>query len=590
MPIRIFALVLALIIHGAAGPGLAQDEEELQRLVEEGELEEADLQQIPGTDLRGLGQDLVSGKVRLPSGEKVEKLRISQDREVDPETYVVGPGDVMQLYIWGEFDLSYMLQVDPVGNVIIPTVGAFEVSGMFLAEVKERILAVSRGKYPGVDITLTLASMRFFTAYVTGAVLQEGSFTIHPTTRVSDLIERAGGYTDELRGTTFQDEVGGKQVTRVRQIIDQTTGRRSIKLIHLDGRVDLVDLDMFLSTGDIAHNPYVRMGDVVHVGFRDAAVFIFGAVNREGEQEYRPGDTIDDLVNLARGLRLEAPLVRAELWRFREGTEEAEVIELGSNEEGKAGLVYEDIRDVPLKPNDMIFIRARTQWQLMPTTMVIGQVKYRGRYRIYPGITRIKDAVTMAGGLTEEASLIGAKVIRTKMRTQIDPELQRLRSLRAVTGLADMSDEDRAYLKTKGREEKGRVAVDFERLFLEDDEEQNITLEGGDVIFIPARRRTVSVSGQVKKPGLIDYEPERNARFYLEKAGGYTYDADKGGARLIRARTAIREELDDDQLIEVGDEIWVPQKERVNYWEFTQATMRTIAETLTLVVLVRSFQ
>ena len=236
-----------------------------------------ELQQILGADLPGQGEDLVSGKIRLPSGEEVEKLRISQDREVDPETYVVGPGDVMQLYIWGEFDLSYMLQVDPVGNVIIPTIGAFEVSGMVLSDVREQILAVARNKYPGVDITMTLASMRFFTAYVTGAVLQEGSFTVHPTTRVSDMIERAGGFTDELRGTTFRDEVGGKQVTRVRQIVAQTTGRRSIKLIHPDGRVDLVDLDMFLSTGDIAHNPYVRMGDVVHVGYRDASVFIFGA-------------------------------------------------------------------------------------------------------------------------------------------------------------------------------------------------------------------------------------------------------------------------------------------------------------------------
>ena len=590
MPIRIFALAFALVLPMSAGPGLAQDEEELQRLVEEGELEEAELQKIPGAELPGPGQDLVSGKIRLPSGEEVEKLRISQDREVDPETYIVGPADVMQLYIWGEFDLSYMLQVDPLGNVIVPTIGAFEVSGMFLADAKERILAAARSKYPGVDITLTLASMRFFTAYVTGAVLQEGSYTVHPTTRVSDMIERAGGFTDELRGTTFRDEVGGKQVTRVRQIVDQTTGRRSIKLIHRDGTSDFVDLDMFLSTGDISNNPYVRMGDVVHVSYRDKAVFIFGAVNQEGEMEYRSGDTLDDLVNLAKGLRREAPLIRVELWRFREGSEDVDFIELGSNEEGKDGFVYEDISDFPLQPNDMVFIRSRARWQQRPTAMVYGEVQYQGRYRIFPGITRIKDVVEMAGGLKEEASLIGAKVIRTKMRTRIDPELERLRTLRAVTGLADMSDEDKAYLKTKGREEKGRAAVDFERLFTEDDQEQNILLESGDVIFIPGRRRTISVSGQVKKPGLIDFEPERQVRYYLEKAGGYTYDADKGGARLIRARTSIREELDNDLLVEIGDEIWVPQKERVNYWEFTQATMRTVAEALTLVVLVRSFQ
>ena len=75
----------------------------------------------------------------------------------------------------------------------------------------------------------------------------------------------------------------------------------------------------------------------------------------------------------------------------------------------------------------------------------------------------------------------------------------------------------------------------------------------------------------------------------MEKAGGFTYDANKEGSRLIRARTGLRVELENDQFVEAGDEIWVPQKERVNYWEFTQSTMRTIAETLTLVVLVRSF-
>ena len=587
---RILSLALALILQGLTGPALAQDDEELQRMVEEGELEEAELQQIQGTDLPGLGEDLVSGKIRLPTGEEVEKLRISQDREVDPETYIVGPGDALQLYVWGEFDISYMVQVDPVGTALVPTVGAFDVSGLSLAEAKRRILAAAEEKYPGVEITLTLASMRFFTAYVTGAVLDEGSFVIHPTTRVSDLIELAGGFIDELRGTTFEDEVGGKKVTRVRQIIEQTTSRRSIQVIHRDGSAEIVDLDMFLSTGDMAHNPYVRMGDVVHVRYRDSAMYIFGAVNQEGEQEYRPGDTIQDLVNLAKGLRRDAPLIKAELWRFEEGTEEAAAIELGSNEPGKAGFRYEDIRHVELKPNDMVFIRARAQWQLMPTAVVFGEVRYRGRYRIVPGVTRLKDAVALAGGLTERASLVGSKVIRTKMRTQIDPELERLQSLRRVTGLADMSDEDRAYLRTKGREERGRASVDFDRLFREDDEEQNILLESGDVVFIPPKRRTVSVSGEVRKPGMVDYVSASEVRYYLEKAGGYSFDADKGAARLIRARTGIREKLENDLPVEPGDEIWVPQKERVKLWEATQSIMRTIAETLTLVVLVRSLQ
>ena len=584
---RIFALIIAG--YWAATPVLAQSDEELQDLVEESEQEEEELQRIPGADLPGMGDDLVSGKLRLPSGEEVEKLRISQDREIDPATYIVGPGDVIQLYIWGEFDLSYMLQIDPEGNVLIPTVGAFEVSGQTLAEAKERIFTAARDKYPGVDVSITLASMRFFTAYLTGAVLREGSHTIHPTMRVSDLIERAGGFLDELRSSSFEEEVAGKTVTRVRQIIKKATARRTIRITHIDGSTDLVDLSMFLATGNIELNPYIRMGDVVHVGFRNQVTYVFGAVNQEGRFEFVPGDTIEDLVALARGLRLDAPLVKAELWRFRDGTEEAQVIDLGDNTVLGHEFSYENIRHTPLEPNDMVFFRARSLWQQMPTTLVYGEVKYRGRYRIVPGVTRVRDIVELAGGMSEDASLIGAKVIRSKMRARKDPELARLQSLRKVTGLADMEREDKAYLKTKGREEKGRASVDFERLFLDGDEEQNILLESGDVVFIPTRQRTISVSGQVQKPGLIDFEPDRSVGYYMEKAGGFTYDANKDGSRLIRARTGLRVELENDQFVEAGDEIWVPQKERVNYWEFTQSTMRTIAETLTLVVLVRSF-
>ena len=143
-------------------------------------------------------------------------------------------------------------------------------------------------------------------------------------------------------------------------------------------------------------------------------------------------------------------------------------------------------------------------------------------------------------------------------------------------------------MKTKAREDKARVAIDFERLYLGNDDSQNILLESGDVIFIPAIRRTISMSGQVEKPGLIDYEEGRTVSYYLELAGGLTYDAQKSGARLIRSRTGLREELEGDLLVEAGDEIWVPQKERVNVWEFTQSTIRTVMEALTLLILVKS--
>ena len=590
MRLRMLTGAFALFFAGLAlAPTAWAQENELQSLVEDSAQDQAELNNIPGANIPGLDNNIISGRMRMPSGEEVEKLRISQDLEVNPDVYIVGPGDVLQLYIWGEFDLSYMLQVDPEGNVLIPTVGAFHVSDKTLSVVKQYIYDAAQEKYPGVDISISLASMRFFTAYVTGAVIREGSFIIHPTTRVSDLIERSGGFLDELQATTVEEDANGNKVTRVRQIKNRPTGRRTIKLIHRDNSVDNVDLEMFNSTGDVIHNPYVRMGDVVNVGFRNESAFVFGAVNVEGEQEFREGDTVDDLVALAKGLRTDAPLVMAELWRFESGTENVIKIPLGNNQIVGQEFTYEDIKGTPVHPNDMVFIRARSLWQQMPTVVVYGEVKYRGRFRIVQGQTRLRDIIDgAAGGLTPNASLIASKVIRTKMRNQVDPELDRLQKLAEVSGLTDMSPEDKAYLKTKGREEKGRAAVDFERLYKHGDERQDILLESGDVIYIPTVRGTISASGQLQKPGLIDFEEGRTVRYYLNQAGGYSYGADKGGARLIRARTGVREKLKDNLVVEAGDELWVPEKERVNIWAFTQSTMRTVAETLTLIILIRS--
>ena len=77
-------------------------------------------------------------------------------------------------------------------------------------------------------------------------------------------------------------------------------------------------------------------------------------------------------------------------------------------------------------------------------------------------------------------------------------------------------------------------------------------------------------------------------RYYITKAGGYLYDADKRNARLVRARTGVREKLKDNLIVEVGDEIWVPQKERINYWVFFQETVGTAARVLALVIAVQT--
>ncbi|NKB68030.1 MAG: hypothetical protein GKR89_13295 [Candidatus Latescibacteria bacterium] len=578
------------------------DDEELEELLQEAEEEEQSLRQILDTGLPTPGEEARNGRFSLPSSERTERLRISQDREVDPDTYIVGPGDVFILYIWGELDIPYELVVDPEGHVHIPTIGLHYISQKTLAEAKQDLIAAAGAKYPGARITVTLSSLRFFTVFLTGAVQSKGSIIVHPVTRVSDLIERAG-----LVGLYETPSSDNQRSRRRRQSEPKKpAGERTIKLIHRDASVDTVDLAMFLATGDVRYNPYVRMGDILHADFQQAEIFAYGAVFSEGPWEHRADDTVGSLLILAGGLQPQALLEESEIWRSRADGLSPEVIPLANYAPSGRPVTLEDVRDIPLEAQDMLFIRSVPNWKETPTVSLYGAVKFSGRYRIVEGRTNLSEIILRAGGFTEKAALAKSRLIRSKYRAVKDPELIRLQELSKVSGLADMNPEDRAYLKTKGRQDRGRVAidfqrligdvelteentVDFQRLFEEGDQNQDIALEGGDVIFIPERLGTVSLSGQLTNPGLIDFKPGLTVEYYLEQAGGFGFNANKDGARLIQARTGQRIPLDRKAGVLEGDEIWVPENEYRDWWEFTRDTMRTIAETLTLVVLVRSF-
>ncbi len=579
----LFVIALAGLLAGPGATGIyAQEpnEVELERLVGEGEAEQDELEQLE-TDVQGIEEEEgVMGKVRLPRGEDAPQMMITQDRPITPAEYIIGPGDVMQLYIWGEFDISYKLLVDPEGRILIPTVGDFGVSGQTLASVREQVYEAAKEKYAAVEMTLNLESMRFFTVYITGAVTHEGALAIHPTKRLSDAIDLAGGFIDELRGHIGEQISGGKEVTRVRRLQGRPTARRAIILSHEDATVDTVDLTMYLSTGDLKHNPYLSMGDRIHVTYRKDTVSIFGPWYREGQQEYRPGDTIGDIVTLVNGRRADAPIEYVEVWRWREGLEEYEIIPLAGSIGSGADIPLEEFADFPLEPWDQVYCRTPHEWRYGPRVTIYGEVHYNGNYRIDPGETTLADIVRLAGGFTEDAYLELATVTSDRFK-YTDPEMVRVKQLRRVTKLRP---EESSYLTSKSLERRGNIVVDFVRLFEENDESQNVILNGGDEIQIPKKRPVVKLTGAFEKPGLITHVPGQGIDHYLAMAGGFARLADRGEARLIRADTGIRYEFDDDLRVQESDEIWVPVEPYRDWWDITVKTANVVSTSLTMIV------
>ena len=209
------------------------------------------------------------------------------DRVIDRETYRLGPGDELLLGQWGEMNDSHTLVVTPEGRLLVPSVGPFDVDGLTIVEAERRIIEGSGEAYGNTRLTLDLAKLRTFRVHVTGYVAQPGAYVATMADRVSDVVARAQGAT-------------------------RNASLRGINVTHRGGEVVVADLVRYSLAGDLTKNQPVEMGDVINVPAREDSIGIHGAVANPGYVEYRPGDTIRDLIEMSGGVQRGAILSRTE--------------------------------------------------------------------------------------------------------------------------------------------------------------------------------------------------------------------------------------------------------------------------------------
>lgn len=515
----------------------------------------------PADELSGLGYPSLRVKeeeaaIPFAVPKAKEEAELGLDKRVDPEEYVVGPRDKLTVYIWGQLDQPFVLDVTPEGTVFFPTVGVLDVSGHTLADVKRMLIEKARAFYQERDISVVLSVLRSFRVFVTGMVDNPGTYRASAVDRVSDVIENAGG----LAGAGYS--------------------MRNIAVTHSDGTTTLADISWFFQTGSVEYNPYVRMGDIIHVPPRQSVVDIFGAVHSPGAREFRKGDTVATILSLAGGVLENAYLAKVEVVRFCADGTTTQQVSLDLSEPARA----DSCAQFPLMPDDCVFVRSHTEWHVKRRATIMGEVKYPGAYLVERDATRLRDVVQQAGGFTQEASLEEAQVVRRRVHSEVDPEYERLRTMSA----ADMTPQEYEYYKTQSRQRRGVLAVDFVKLFRENNEGHNVMLADGDLIYVPRQRETVSLTGQVKLPGLVAYEPERGADFYIRRSGGYSWNADKGRSKVIKGSTGLWLQKDEAGGLEPGDSVFIPEKPDRDWWVIFKDTVSAFGQVATVVILARS--
>ncbi len=450
---------------------------------------------------------------------------------VDPDTYVLGPGDLLGLEVLGAYSLSSENVIAADGSVTFPQLGTFALSGRTLTQAREEVLGKGRHLVREAELKLLLRGTRAFKVYVTGAVVAPGAVRASAVTRVSEVLAAAEGFRD-------------------------SADVRNIVIRGADGTERSADLFRFLLGGDLSGNPTLIDGDVVVVPHRTHRLRFLGAFQYPGAYGFVEGDELGEMLGWI-GLLPQADRSHALIQRFQEtGTWDTLSVNLQQ--------VMDGIVQVPLQAGDNVLVRARGDWRTDMSVLVRGAVQFPGPVPIISRRTRLSEAVRLAGGLLEDG--LANRVIMTRVFAAD--------SIRVPDPVGE-----KAFVEAITRQPRRESVVDMTAGL-------DPILETGDVITVPRWGGWIEVTGQVKNPGLYDYTSGWSARDYVNAAGGLGKNADPGKARLARGNSGDIQFAGDVQEMAPGDLLWIPEKTGKSFWQTFTEVISVAASAAALVLVV----
>ena len=323
---------------------------------------------------------LLAGISQITTIQTTETTAVSEDpalfESVDRNEYVLGPGDILQVTVYGGCtEVMLTSGVRPQSNCMISGdsylsvsgLGQIDVRDLTIAEAEENLIILARRYYPRITIGIALLEPRMVKAYASGMLETPGTYTLSALSRVSDLVEMAGGLSSysSRRGNMFTE--GGDTVS-VDLSLDPATHRpvanpfvennvtvvfelclnpvyilRSGSLIRNDEStipsIETWDIDrgsdlaeLLASTGglsgnvDLERSLLLRGGEEYPIWLRDSglldmtveagdtlslvmlsdSITVGGATNRHERIAFRPGTTTREYIDRSGGFRYNA--------------------------------------------------------------------------------------------------------------------------------------------------------------------------------------------------------------------------------------------------------------------------------------------
>ena len=401
---------------------------------------------------------------------------IPMDLPVGP-SYVVGPGDSLSIDLWGGVSQRLPRTVDREGRVALPEVGPVLISGRTLGEAQEIVQRALRAQFRDVSADVSLLRLRSVRVYVVGDVISPGAYDVSSLSTPLNALFVAGGVTPQgslrrlqhYRGKQLIEEVDAYDLLLhgIRGDLQRLENGDSLMvpplgpIVTVEGMVrrpavyelrdektllDVLDLSGgILPAGALRHVEVQRLvahdkrtmltldlspngdadsvkkqldsfkindGDEIHIfpiaSYNEDAIYVQGHVLRPGRYSYKEGMKLSDLIGSYKDLLPEPAPHYAEIVRLNAPDFHPSV------ESFDLSVALANPASAPkLQPLDTLRVFSRFDFEPAPEIWIGGEVRAPGKYRT-SGQAHLRDAVYLAGGITQDALLDSAQLFRTQ--------------------------------------------------------------------------------------------------------------------------------------------------------------------------------
>ncbi|MBA6288684.1 SLBB domain-containing protein [Colwellia sp. MB3u-4] len=370
-----------------------------------------------------------------------------------------------------------------------------------------------------------------------GAVRNPGDYPLTVNATVNDLLNAAMGYTrnSELEYALLARK--DKQLNTSVLYIDLTSATaKNISLTALD-RLFLFNRNK--PRTELLEELITELRQQADKSKAQNVVSITGDVHFPGQYPYVINMTSNELINLAGGLKESSYLVNADLVRFNhDGIENAEISHQNINPASQ----------FILQSLDNLNIKRIPDWQENREIKLTGEVVFPGSYIIQKGET-LNNVIQRGGGLTTEADASAAIFTRAalkkqeaekiaQLKAQLESETAQIKLTDDEAGSAELTESSALLTQLNSAEAIGRLVIDLPQVL--SNNLADIRLDNGDVLYIPKKRESISVIGEVQYATSHLYENGVDFNDYINRSGGLKTRADQERIYIIKADGTVQ--------------------------------------------------